>query len=253
MRTYFGLTLCLLMAGCSFNNVESAGELKVYFDSAQVEGCFGLYDNVHNEFTLYNRDLFLKRFPPGGTFNILTTLTGLETGKLFDEKALIGGQTLQEAFRGDSVSFFRQLALSLGKDTLDRRIRSIGYGNMDTTGQVDSLWLRPGLAISADEQLGLVKKLYFNQLPFQQRSQQVLRDIMQRESTTNYTLSYVSGSGTDSSGSVTGWIAGWIVERRDPYFYVLNVQGHKGQGITNMEVPLLKRILASRGFFRGIK
>ena len=84
------ITICIaavLISGCSFNNVDRADYLKPYFDSAGVQGCFALYDNARNEFTIYNKDRYLERFPAGGTFDIVVGLTSLETGKVFDEKS----------------------------------------------------------------------------------------------------------------------------------------------------------------------
>jgi len=226
------------MAGCSFNNVDNADELKTYFDSAHVKGCFCLYDNGRGEFTLYNRDWYLKRFPPGATFNLLTTLIGVQTGKVFDEKTLIGGTTLTEAFRNDSTAYFMALARMLGKDTMDRRIGAMGYGNMDTTGAVDSLALDGKLTISPDEQLGMIKKLYFDLLPFQHRTQNVVKGLMEREKNEQYTLAYIQSP---------GWVVGWIQEGHHPYFFVLSFEG-QAEG-----VPLAKDILKGQGFFKGVK
>lgn len=255
-----------LVSGCSFNNVDSADYLKPYFDSAGVQGCFALYDNGRNEFTIYNRDRYLERFPAGGTFNIVTGLIGLETGKVFDEKkAGIGGvgltdtagENLTDAFRGDSIGYFQALTRALGKDTIDNRIKALSYGNMDTHGPVDSLWLGAGLTISPDEQLGLVKRLFFNQLYFQQRTQQVMRTVMEREKTTNYTLAWSEAYTRDSAGRPLGWAIGWIEERHHPYFFVLNigagVAGGTGGEFSGKAGDLMRKILTQQGFFKGVK
>ena len=46
------------------------------------------------------------------------------------------------------------------------------------TGPIDSFWLNNHLKITPDEQLGLVKRLYFNQLPFYNRTQEIVRKVM---------------------------------------------------------------------------
>ena len=250
-KILFLSVLAGLTGGCSFNNVDKADYLKPYFDSAGVVGCFALYDNGRNEFTIYNRDRYLERLPPGGTFNILTALTGLETGKVFDEKkAGAGDQTMMDAFRGDSIPYFQALARALGKDTLDNRIKALSYGNMAILAPVDSLWLSPGLTISADEQLGLVKGMFFEQLSFQKRTQEVMRTVMEREKTTNYTLAWSEAYTRDSTGAPLGWALGWVEERNHPYFFVLNVSGSGAQGKAG---ELMRKILAQQGFFKGVK
>jgi beta-lactamase class D len=180
----------------------------------------------------------------------LTTLIGLDNGKLFDKDARLGNLSLEQAFRADSLDFFKNLALNLGKDTIDRRIVSIAYGNMDTSGTADSL---SKLTISPDEQLGLAKKMYFNQLHFQKRTVDVVKDIMQRESTPNYSLAYVTGSAKDSSGAPIVWVLGWEEERKNPYFFVLNITGTPDEDLSAKAEPLLRALLTDQGFFKGLK
>lgn len=245
-----GLFLVLAWSACTINNVENASGLKSYFDSAQVSGTFCLYDNVHGGFTIYNKDRYVHRLSPGSSFKLMTTLIGLENGKLFDKDALIGNLSLEQAFRADSLDFFRDLALKLGKDTIDNRIVAMTYGNMDTVGTADSL---PKLTISPDEQLGLVKRMYFNQLHFQKRTVDVVKALMQRESTPNYSLAYVSGRAKDSTGVPMVWILGWEEERKNPYFFVLNITGTSDVDLAAKAEPLLRSILRDQGFFKGLK
>jgi beta-lactamase class D len=261
-----------LISGCSFNNVDRADYLQPYFDSAGVQGCFALYDNARNEFTIYNKERYLKRFPAGGTFNIVTGLIGLETGKVFDEmkpgfngggwtaypplSALGGlcatdtGRNLMDNFRENNVPYFQSLARTLGKDTIVNRIKALSYGNMDTLGPVDSLWLGARLTISADEQLGLIKELFFNQLPFQQRTQHVMQKVLEREKTTNYTLAWLEAYTGDSTGRPLAWVMGWVMERQHPYFFVLNYEGSNECGLPE---KLMRKVLTQQGLFKGVK
>jgi beta-lactamase class D len=75
---------------CSPNNVTEDESLKKYFDSANVTGSFGLFDNGQGHFTIYN----LKRFrdtsyTPASTFKIVNSLIGIQTGIIRDEKMVI--------------------------------------------------------------------------------------------------------------------------------------------------------------------
>jgi hypothetical protein len=98
-----GLLLAMAWSACTINNVENASGLKSYFDSAHVTGTFCLYDNVHGGFTIYNKDRYVHRQPTGSSIKLLTSLIGLENGKLFDENARIGSLSLMDAFRGDRI------------------------------------------------------------------------------------------------------------------------------------------------------
>jgi beta-lactamase class D len=162
--------------------------------------------------------------------------------------------TLQQAFQYSCENAFSQLALRIGKDTLKKWIDSLGYGNKNIGGSLDSFWLNNRLKITSDEQLGLVKKLYFDQLPFFQHTQVVVRRMMQRESNANYQLSYKTALGVKEDGHRIGWILGWIEENKHPYFFVLNLESaNPNLDINGDGINVLKGILKQMEFFQGKK
>jgi beta-lactamase class D len=131
-------------------------------------------------------------------------------------------------------------------------IDSLKYGNMNINGPIDSFWLNNTLKISPDEQLGLVKKLYFNQLPFQKRSQQIVRDVMLQENNTQYKLSYKTGSGRDEQQNAIGWMVGWIEENMHVYFFVTMIKSaDRNIDIAAAGLNITKGILGQMGFFKG--
>jgi beta-lactamase class D len=133
-------------------------------------------------------------------------------------------------------------------------IDTLGYGNKDISGPVDSFWLNNHLKITPDEELGLVKKLYFDQLPFFQRTQKIVRSMMLRESNANYQLSYKTGWGDKENGNSIGWVVGWIEENKHPYFFVLNLESpDRNIDMTKVRMNILKGILKQMGFFEGKK
>jgi beta-lactamase class D len=246
-RSLFALFVVVLsFTACTTNNVTVDDTLQKYFDSAGVKGSFGLFDNGQGHFTIYN----LPRFRdsaclPAGTFDLLLSLIGIQTGLVKDDSALAA------LGRGNG---FSQLALRLGKDTVKKWIDSLGYGNKDIGGPIDSFWLNNHLKVTADEQLGLVKKLYFDQLPFFQHTQQVVRRAMMTESNTNYLLSYKTGQGIKGDGHPIAWVMGWVEENKHPYFFVLNLESASPNGdILGTGRPILNGILAQMGFFQGKK
>jgi len=246
MRRWTFILIPFLFAACSQNNVTEDNSFKKYFDSAGVRGTFGMFDNGQGHFTIYN----LPRFRdsaclPAGTFDFLLSLIGIQTGLVKDDSAL--------ASLGHENGF-GQLALHLGKDTLKKWIDSLGYGNRDIGGPIDSFWLNNHLKVTPDEQLGLVKKLYFDQLPFFQHTQQVVRREMTTENNTNYLLSYKTGQGIKENGHPIAWVMGWVEENKHPYFFVLNLESSNPNGdILSNGRPILNGILTQMGFFQGKK
>lgn len=270
MKQFFLLSLALpvvlCISSCTWNNVSTEDGFKTYFDSAQVDGSFCLYDNGHNDFKIYDKDQYLKQISPVNTFDIVTSMIGLETGKVVDQKMIIHWDgvvrkpewdkdlTMEAAFKTNATPYFQELARRLGKDTLKIFLDTLAYGNKNIQGAVDSFWLNDSLQVSPDETLGLVKKLYFKQLPFQKHTQELMTEIMSMESNSSYNLSYKTGNGFNKSGLPLGWVVGWIEENRHPYFFVLTVQGRaKDQDVAQTSLQLLKKLLQSQGFLQGKK
>lgn len=267
--------LSFLLISCSQNNVTEDDSLKQYFDTAGVAGTFGMFDNGQGHFTIYNLRRFRdSAYLPAATFDILQSLIGVQTGIVKDDSALIGifSETgnvgmvdkvdicrggimpLREAFRYSCLKPFQDLSRRIGKDTLKKWVDSMGYGNKNLSSAIDTLWMDNSLTVNSDEQLGLVKKLYFDQLPFFPRTQKVVRQMMLMESNSNYQLSYKVGSGVRKDGHALTWIAGWVEENKHLYFFVMNLDGVGGdKDLKNKGLIVLKHILSQLGFFQGKK
>ena len=266
------LLLLTCFCACSPNNVTTDNSLKPIFDSNHVVGSFGMFDNGSGQFTIYN----LKRYKdsaylPASTFKIVNSLIGIETGRVVNEKMVIKWDgvvrkfsngdtaknwnkdlTMAEAFEYSAVPYYQEVARRIGKDTMQQWLDSLHYGTTKITNNLDTFWLDNSLKVTADEQLGLVKKLYFYQLAFQRRSQEIVRKMMVRENNANYILAYKSGWGSTEKNNALGWMIGWIEENRHPYFFVLNIEGNKNIQPT-IRLEMLKKILKGYGFFEGKK
>ncbi len=154
---------------------------------------------------------------------------------------------------GFSSSLVQELARRIGRDTMKLWVDSLGYGNRDISGPIDSFWLNNHMKIKPDEELGLVKKLYFDQLPFFKRTQDIVQSVMLREQNSNYKLSYKTGTGTLENGHELGWMVGWIEENRHPYFFVLNIESTQSDRVAKVRLKLLRELLSHLGFFNGKK
>lgn len=269
------IALCLLplaFAACSPNNVDEDKELEKYFTENKVTGCFGLFNNGSGRFTVYNLPRFTDSvYTPASTFKIINSLIGLETGRVQDTNTVIGwdgidrgrpecnkNMTMYEAFRLSCPPWYQELARRIGKDTMQHWLDTLGYAQRYgkfTIGQnLDTFWLDNSAKITADEELGIVKKLYFDQLPFQQRSQRIVRQMMLWENNASYQLSYKTGWGATEHGRQLGWIAGWIEENKHPYFFVLQVESpDQAIDMPAVRMGLLKTILKHYGFMEGKK
>jgi len=262
---FLGLIITISFSACSPNNVTVDNSLEKHFTDHKLKGCFALYNNNSNEFTIYNLSRYKdSAYSPASTFKIVNSLIAIHTGRAFNEKMVIKWDgvnrwnadwnkdlTMEEAFAVSSVPYFQELARRIGKDTMKLWLDSLNYGNKNIGNQVDSFWLNNTLKITSDEQLGLVKRLYFDQLPIDKRAQRIVRQMMLREKNANYLLSYKTGTGTTADGKTLGWVVGWIEENRHPYFFVLNVEAENDVDMTKARMDALKSILKQLGFLEG--
>lgn len=261
---------CLLLLGffqaCSPNSIKQDKSLKKYFEENKVEGCFALMNNATGKFTVHNLSRYRdSSYSPASTFKIVNSLIGLQTGKIVNDSMVIKWDgvkrwkedwnkdlTMYEAFRVSSVPYYQEVARRIGKDTMQTWLDSLKYGSQKIKSTVDSFWLDNTLKITPDEQLGLVKRLYFDQLPFFKSYQEVVKRAMLFENNTNYRLGYKTGWGFLENDNAIGWVVGWIEENNHPYFFVLNIESaDKNFDMWKVRMKMLKDILTHLGFFKG--
>ena len=268
MRFLFATVLAAtFFAGCSTNNVTTDNSLGKFFSDNGTEGCFAVLNNANGEFTLYNLPRFRdSAFSPASTFKIVNSLIGLQTGKITNDSMVINwngvpsgrsecdaDMSMYTAFRRSCPAWYQELARRIGRDTMQHWLDSLAYGNKKIS-KVDTFWLDNSLKIRPDEQLGLVKRLYFDQLPFFKTNQEIVKRAMLFESTPAYRLAYKTGWGKKENGRDLAWIVGWVEENNHPYFFALNFETlQPGVDVPTVRMNILKGILKKLGFLEGKK
>lgn len=270
MRFLVSLLVILGFISCSPNNVDIDNSLGKYFKENKAEGCFALLNNSTGQFTIYNLERYRdSAYLPASTFKIVNSLIGLQTGVITNDSMVIKWDgtvrafpawnkdlSMYEAFRVSAVPYYQEVARRIGKDTMQQWLDTLSYGTKKITTRIDTFWLDHSLKITPDEELGLVKKLYFDQLPFNKLNQETVRKAMLFEDKPEYKLSYKTGWGFwDSTHKKNiGWVVGWIEENRHPYFFVLNLESpDKDFDMPAVRMKILKGILGDLGFMKGNK
>jgi beta-lactamase class D len=257
------------LTACNSSGAKTDNTAEQFFTENKVTGCFALYDNSQDIIHVYNLPCFRdSNFTPASTFKIVNSLIGLETGRISDTNMIIKWDgvkrfreewnqdlTMGQAFRFSSVPYYQEVARRIGRDTMQRFIDSLGYGNKNISGPIDSFWLNNQLKITPNEELGLMKRIYFSQLKFfSERSMRLVRGVMLRENNANYQLSYKTGWGFTENKHAIGWVTGWIEENKHPYFFVLLIKSpDENFDIAPARTKMLKDILTAKGFFLGKK
>ncbi len=276
----FGLFLVcigLLFSSCQRDNILQQEQWGDIFKEEGVDSaCFELADNTHDQIFLYNLERCSRRMAPASTYKIMNALMALETSVVPDEQFIMPwdgvkrrpewdtAMNLKQAFAVSNVPFFQELARRLGPVESQKWLDTVRYGNKRIGPKVDEYWLNDTLQITPDEQVGFVKKLYFDKLPFSQRTQRIVRNIMLREDSTDYRLYYKTGTWLPSrsgKSEVMCWLVGFVERREEmkgvvtkekethyrPYFFAMNFS-LQDTTIDNLalRVKLLKRILRER-------
>jgi beta-lactamase class D len=268
MRSLFWSYIFFFFNACSPNNVTINNDLEKFFTENNTEGCFGLFNNNNGQFTIYNLPRYRdSAFLPASTFKIFNSLVGLQTGAISDDGMVIKWDkvvrrmeecnrdlSMYQAFRASCIYYYQEVARRVGKDTMQFWLDSVAYGTKKIIGPLDSFWVNNTLKITPDEQLGLVKRLYFNQLPFFKNNQEAVKRAMLFEDKPTYKLSYKTGWGFKENGAHLGWVVGYIEENKHPYFFVLNLESRDPNfDMFNVRMKILKNILDHLGFMKGVK
>ncbi|MEZ5018476.1 MAG: penicillin-binding transpeptidase domain-containing protein [Flavipsychrobacter sp.] len=282
IRLYISILSVLLITACKDTRIHEHEEWATFFTEKGIEdGCFIMRDHNHETVHYYNKERTITRFTPASTFKIFNSLVALEIPKAPDEQFLIVWDsvnrrpewdkdlTMREAFTVSSVPYYQEMARRIGFDYMQHFLDTANYGNRNAGGAIDEFWLNDSLQISADEQVGFLKKLYFNELPFSERSQRIVRSMMLREQKDNYNLYYKTGWGAPNGAEKeTIWIVGFIERiakmeeheksmnksdiRKYPYFFALNFSLPSSNDIdyakyTAIREDILKGILKDYG------
>lgn len=271
-RVFAFLLIATGFAACSPNNVTADNSLEKYFRENNVTGCWGLFDNGQGHFTVSNITHFTdSTYLPASTFKIVNSLIGLENGTVQDSSSVIpfdstrsyraeckGDMDMYKAFRLSCPNWYQELAEQIGQPIMQKWLDTLGYAQRTKRfvieNNLDTFWLDNSAKVTGDEQLGLVKRLYFDQLPFSKRSMRIVRNMMLWENNSNYQLYYKTGWGTDENKNQIGWIIGWIEENKHPYFFSLQVKSPDANiDMKAVRLNILKGILKQYGFMEGKK
>ena len=224
---------------------EVKPEWQAYFQGNT--GAFVLYDLNRNRYARYDPARCATRFLPASTFKILNSLIGLETGVIPDENYVIKwdgthydiaawnqDHTLKTAIRDSAVWYYQELARRVGSEKMQHYVDAAGYGNRDISGPLDAFWLEGGLRISADEQVEFLKRLYRGELPFSQRSMDIVKEILVLEQSGDYRFSGKTGSVQRVTPHV-GWFVGYLEAKGDVYIFALNDESANPDGFATGE------------------
>ncbi len=237
------LFLLLFYCQCQTTTVFEKEAFNAVFERYQVQGTFGYLNNASGNF--YIHDLSTFRDSPksvGKSLLLLLDLEAIDVGLLSNTQEKYF--SLENHTDSNSSNFLSSDQLLHSIPFLQfRKIQdSLHYGKPFELAQYQTSFVEHHLKLTADEQLGFIKKLYFKQLPFQKRTQDLIKSkfISYTDSIRSY--HYFISSEPDSNQ--TYWIMGWVEEQAHPAFFVLAF--NNAPHLKNLAIiPFLKELISN--------
>ncbi len=235
----------VLVYACNPNNVKNDTAIAQLMDSAGMQGNFALLENGTEQFTIHNLSNYKdSAAAPLNTFFIIPVLIGLDKGIVNHHDTLLN--------LNDSAELYKAVIAKIGRQQILKVLDSLHYGKGIASADSTHFWEDGSLVITPDEQLGLIKRIYFKELFFQKKSQEKIKKMILMEDNSNYRLSYITGIDT-TAGKNTAWVLGYVEENQHPYFFVLNTKANTSTNLTDNNINLLKKILLQQGFLKGTR
>ncbi|MEH2119149.1 class D beta-lactamase [Nostoc sp.] len=236
-----------------------------HFQEFAREGSILIYDSKNNRIYEHNPQRNATAIAPASTFKIVNALVALEIGVVPDDVAVLTWDgihreidawnhdtNLRQAFKDSTVWFYQVLARRAGYERMQQFINKVGYGNrqIGTVADIDHFWLQQPLQITPKQQIEFLQRLYQGDLPFSQRTINLVKDIMVREQTPDYTLRGKTGWLTSTKPEV-GWFVGYLEQNKNVYFFATTLDMQKPEDAA-ARIEITRRSLKDLGLLAQI-
>lgn len=240
--------------------VEEKPEWGTFFTQHQAVGTLVIQDQRQQaspSFQVYNLERAHTPYLPASTYKIPHALFALQDGVVKDEFQVFKwdgkqreipvwnqDQNLRSSMRGSVVWVYQWIGQQIGEEKARHYLKQAEYGNADPSGGKDGYWLDGNIRINAFEQIGFLKKLYSNALPFKVEYQRLVKDIIVVEAGKDWILRAKTGW----EGRF-GWWVGYVEQPAGPVFFALNIDTpnrmedlHKREAITRAVLQSIKAL-----------
>ena len=232
----------LLLLGAQAGHGQAVTErpdFERYFAAAGLRGALVIYDQAKDEYIYVNPERCRAGFLPASTFKIANALIGLDSGVIPDADYILPwdgvthgnrdwnrDHTLRSAMQYSVVWYYQELARRVGAQDMQAYLERLDYGNRNMAGGIDRFWLTGGLRISAEQQIGFLRRLHDETLPVSQRALDQVKEMMIREKTDGRILRAKTGWADEPQENV-GWYVGYIEQGANVYYFATVLTAQK--------------------------
>ena len=213
-------------------------ELRQHFEAEGVQGTIALFDSADSVLSCSDVARCTKAVLPASTFKIANSMIALETGVVDDAETVLPWDgkphaiqdwnqdlTLRAAVRVSCVPCFQAIARKVGAERMADWVRRLDYGNHDTSGEVDRFWLSGKLRISPVQQLDFLRRFDAGKLPIQERTAEIVRDLIALDVGQNHVLRGKTGLSGSPQANLLGWFVGWLELGERRVFFATLIDG----------------------------
>lgn len=228
----FGALFAMVSSVAQADTAVERADWGEFFRQFKAEGTIVICDErpASKGCMAFNSERAGKRYSPASTFKIPHALFALDSRVVHDEFEIIKwdgtrrsvpswnqDQDLRSSMRHSVVWVFERFAEVIGESKEREYLGRIQYGNQDPTGK-SPFWVEGNLKVSAHEQIGFLRQLYRNKLPFDVADQRLVKEVILVEAGPDWILRGKTGW----SGAVAWWV-GWVEHPDGPVFFALNI------------------------------
>lgn len=126
--------------------------------------------------------------------------------------------SMKDAFKASAGWAYVEMVKKIGKERYQDYLADSNYGNVDLSIQDVDFWNFGKLAISPVNQIGILKAVHEEILPFKKESFAILKNMMVEEQSEDYILRAKTGW-TRDGGEDIGWWVGYVERKDNVYFF----------------------------------
>ncbi len=216
----------------------------------KINGCIVIYDEMQNEYVVYNEDLGGQEASPCSSFKVISGLIGLEEGVLTssDSRMNYNGSkypidlwnedlTLKEAFQCSCVWYFKKVMDQVGSEKVTQYINDLKYGNCDLTewkgsginptDDTNGFWLESSLKISPMQQVNVLSNIFEGKADFSTQNIDIMKEIMFTDIINNYNVYGKTGTGNNNA-----WFVGFFEDDKKIYYFATRLVGDDTQNVS---------------------
>lgn len=205
-----------------------------YFEG--INGAAIIYNPDENSYQIYNQELALTQRSPCSTFKIISSLIALEngiiepdnstrtwSGEIFWNEEWNRDIDFSDAFHASCVWYFREVIDEIGKDTMQKELKKLEYGNCDISDWAGRLntnnnnpvltgfWIESSLLISPKEQTEVMQRIFGANSDYSEKTLEQLKQVMllSEQSETDISIYGKTGMGKAYGIVVDSWYTGF--------------------------------------------